>query len=313
MRMRGVEAPMNGKSSSLLLVGLLLVACNAGAPRPSSSPTSSAPPSATPGAPTNPPSTNPPSTNPPSTNPPSANPPTGSNPADPALIDGRTFLSIVVKDGDEVRPLVPNTVIRISFDGNQVSAQAGCNSFGGTFHLDGDTLVVEGGAMTEMGCDGPRHAQDDWVFGLITSRPTIALSGDDLVLTEGETTIEMKDREVVEPDQALAGPRWVLTSIITGDAVSSVPAEVIASIELHDDGTVDIQPGCNSGGGSYTVDGNILDFSDLVLTRMACMGAGGQVEATVMSVLDADNLTFAIDAGSLTLMAGDLGLGFTAQ
>ncbi|HUR16065.1 MAG TPA: hypothetical protein VMZ33_02160, partial [Candidatus Limnocylindrales bacterium] len=125
-----VEAPMNGKTPSLLLVGLLLAACSAGAARTTTGPGPSTPPSATPATPTNPPSTNPPT----------AIAPIGSNPADPSGIDGRTFLSIGVKDGDQVRPLVPGTVIRISFNGNQISVQAGCNSFGGTYRLDGDTL-----------------------------------------------------------------------------------------------------------------------------------------------------------------------------
>ncbi len=299
---------MNAKTPSLFLVGLLLVACNAGAPRTTTSPTPTNPPSATPGLPTNPPSAVPPSANPPS-----ANAPDATNPADLTAIDGRTFLSITVKDGDEERQLVPGTNIRISFNGNQVSAQAGCNTYGGTYHLEGDTLVVEGGAMTEMGCDGPRHAQDDWVFGLIGSQPTLALSGDDLVITSDETTIEMKDREVVEPDQALAGPTWRLTTIITGDAASSVPGDIVATMKLNVDGTVDINPGCNSGGGMYTVDTDTVDFNDLVLTRMACMGGGSQVEAAVMSVLEADGITFAIDAGSLTLTAGELGLQFTAE
>jgi heat shock protein HslJ len=303
MAPRRVEAAMNAKTPTLLLLGLLLVACNAGAPRTSQAP--STPPSPTPGAPTNPP-----------TNPPSTVPPNGTNPADPSdltLIDGRTFVSIVVKDGEDVHPLVPGTDIRVSFNGNQISVQAGCNHYGGTYHLDGDTLVVEGGAMTEMGCDAPRHAQDDWAFGLIGSGPTLALSGDDLVITAGQTIIQMKDRDVVEPDQPLAGPTWVLNSIITGDAVSSVPADIVATIKLNADGTVDIQPGCNSGGGTYTVDADTIDFKDLILTRMACMGGGSEVEAAVMSVLDADGITFAIESSSLTLSAGDLGLVFTAQ
>ncbi|HUR17012.1 MAG TPA: META domain-containing protein [Candidatus Limnocylindrales bacterium] len=298
-----VEAPMNGKTPSLLLVGLLLAACSAGVPRTTTGPAPSTPPSATPATPTNPPGTNPPT----------AIAPIGSNPADPSGIDGRTFLSIGIKDGDQVRPLVPGTVIRISFNGNQISVQAGCNSFGGTYRLDGDTLVVDGGAMTEMGCDGPRHAQDDWIFGLIGSSPTIALRGDDLVINAGQTTIEMKDREVVEPDQALVGPTWVLTSIITGQTVSSVPDNIVATIKFNDDGSLEVHPGCNSGGGSYTVDGDRITFDEVFLTEMACMGAGGQVEATVLSVLDGAQITFAIDAGSLTLMAGDLGLQFTAQ
>ncbi len=292
---------MNTKALSLLGLTLILIACSQGVP---GAPSPAAP---TPGAPT--PGTPTPGTPPPATPVPPTNPPAGTGPA----LNGRTFLSITVTDGGVVKPLVPNTVIRISFTDGQLGASAGCNTMGGTYTIDGNTLIFHGGGMTEMGCDPARHAQDDWLFGILGARPTITLNGNDLVLTSGTTTITMLDREIVEPDQPLVGPTWTLSSIITGEAVSSIPTEVTATIEFHADGSVDIQPGCNSGGGSYTVDGDAITFTNLITTKMASMGPGGSVETAVLNVLDAQAITFAIDAGTLTLMAGDFGLQFTAS
>jgi heat shock protein HslJ len=287
---------MNTKALPLLGLTLTLIACSSGvlgAPSPAA-PTPGAP---TPGSPA------------PGTPAPPTNPPAGNGPG----LDGRTFLSVTITDGGVVKALVPGTVIRISFTGGQLGASAGCNSIGGTYTIDGDTLVFQGGGMTEMGCDPARHAQDDWLSGLLGARPTVAVNGNDLVLTSGTTTITMLDREIADPDQPLVGPTWTLSSIITGEVVSSVPAGVTATIKFNADGTVDIQPGCNSGGGTYAVEGNAITFSELITTKMLCLGGGSTVEEAVLTVLEAQAITYAIDAGSLTLMAGDIGLQFSAS
>lgn len=208
---------------------------------------------------------------------------------------------------------MPNTQIRISFQGGQISASAGCNIMGGTYLVDDDVLIVDSAGMTEMGCDEPRHQQDDWLFTLLGDRPSFVLTGDNFVLTATETVITLRDREVVEPDLGLVGPTWVLTSIISGDAVSSVPDGVIASLTFTDDGSVDVQPGCNSGGGTYTVEGDRIGFGPIALTKMACAGAAGDVEADVLAVLSAGEVTFNIDAATLMLQVGDIGLQFVGN
>ena len=232
----------------------------------------------------------------------------------PVGLTGRTFLSTGVTVDGAPFALVAGTRIRLSFDDGTLSASAGCNIIGGNYVLDGNRVVFSGGQMTEMGCDDPRFAQDDWLIAFLASSPTFVLNGNDLTLTSGTTVVTLLDREVAEPDQPLVGPIWLLNSIVTGDAVSSVPAGVTASLTFNADGTVDIHFGCNSGGGKYAVDGDSITFSDLIQTEMACAGAAGQVEAAVIAVLTAESLTFAVDASTLTISATQFsGLGFIAQ
>lgn len=269
---------MNTRRATLMLLPLVLIACNAAAP--GASPTPSPSPSPTP----------------------SPTPP-------PQGLDGRTFLSTSVTDDGADHPLVPGTQIRLTFNGNQLGASVGCNSMGGTFALNGDRLMFQGGGMTEMGCDPARHAQDDWLFGFIGSQPTIALDGNNLTLTSGGAVIQLIDSEIAEPNLPLTGTLWTVDSIISGDAVSSMPQGVTATIQIGADGSVDLQTGCNSGGGHVTVDGDQLHFSDLVTTKRGCAGAAGQVETMLLNLLRADPITFAIDAQTLTLQAGDLGIG----
>ena len=56
---------------------------------------------------------------------------------DPATaLDGRTFLSTALTVDGAAKPLVAGTRVRLGFQGNGLSASAGCNTFGATFRLD---------------------------------------------------------------------------------------------------------------------------------------------------------------------------------
>ena len=235
------------------------------------------------------------------------------SPTPPVGLVGRIFLSTGVTVDGAPFALADGTRIRLVFDNGTLSASGGCNIIGGDLDIDGDVLHFSGASMTEMGCEPARMAQDDWLVTFLTSNPTYVLDGFDLKLTSGTTVITLLDREIAEPDQPLTNLTWVLASFINGDAVSSVPAGVSSQFTFADDGTFSANFGCNSGGGSYAVEGDTITFSDVVTTKMACGGAGGQVEAAVLTVIGSeDPITFAIDAGSLTLMTGSIGLQLSA-
>jgi heat shock protein HslJ len=226
-------------------------------------------------------------------------------------LDGRTFLSTAVTDGAAAKVLAPETRIRLVFNADgSLGASAGCNSIGGTYRVVDGVLDVEPGAMTEMGCDEARHAQDAWLIEFLASDPRIVLSGNDLGLSSGTTAIRLLDREVAEPDLPLAGTQWVVDSIIEGEAVSSVPDGARATLRIAEDGSAVIQTGCNEGGGRVVLDGAQIRFTDLVSTDMACVDGRADLERAVMAVLNAESATWTIDAGRLTITAGGAGLSF---
>jgi heat shock protein HslJ len=225
------------------------------------------------------------------------------------VLDGTEWLSTAVTEAGADRPLLDGTQIRLSFTDGQLGASAGCNTMGGTYAVEDGRLIVEGGGMTEMGCDDERHAQDDWLFGFIGSQPSLAQEGDKLTLTSGETVIALQDSEVAEPDLPLTGTTWTVDAIITGDAVSSVPNGATATLVFTDEGLLEVDNGCNIGGGSYEVTDGTLRVGELMTTLRACDAPAAQLESAVMGVLNAEEIEYAIDAGSLTLMAGDQGLG----
>jgi len=221
-------------------------------------------------------------------------------------LDGRTFLST----GIEGRMLVAGSRIRIAFQDLQISASGGCNSMSGPYRIDGDRLVAGSLATTEMGCDEPLMAQDTWLADLLDGA-TIALDGDTLVLAKGSVRLTMEDREIADPDRPLLGTRWVVDGLISGDAVSSVPVGVTAALTFSD-GRVEIEAGCNRGGGTAEVGDKAITFGPVALTKMACAPDAMAVEQVVAAILSGE-VAYTIEAGTLTLVAGGAGLMLRAE
>jgi heat shock protein HslJ len=228
-------------------------------------------------------------------------------------LTGRSFLSVTVTDGGAARPLAVGTRVRLDFRATDLGASAGCNSMGGTYKLENGRLSFEGGGMTDMACDPDRMTQDTWLVQLLESKPAVRLNGDELILESGSIVVRLLDRRVVEPDVALSGHAWTVVSIVDGDAVSSVPAGATATLTFNGDGTLDVNDGCNQGSARWIAAAGGIEVSDLVLTKKACDGPGGQLESAVVSVLRAGTIAAAIDADVLTLKAGGKGLQLRAS
>jgi heat shock protein HslJ len=223
-------------------------------------------------------------------------------------LDGTEWLSTAVTEDGADRPLVDGTRIRLSFTDGQLGASAGCNTMGGEYRIDAGRLVFEGGGMTEMGCDEERHAQDDWLLGFLGSQPAAVWEGDKLTLTSGAVVIALQDAEVAEPDLPLTDTTWTVDTILGGDAASSVPDDAVASLVFTDDGHVEIETGCATGRASFEATATTLHITDILLTQGTCGVTGSELESAVEPLLGAEELEYVIDAGALTLMAGDQGL-----
>jgi heat shock protein HslJ len=221
--------------------------------------------------------------------------------SDHSSLEGRTFLATDAFG----RVLVPGSQVRLSFRDGQIGASGGCNSMGGPYAIEGDRLVIRQLAMTEMACEASLMDQDQWLASLLDGA-TIRLEGDTLTLTKAAVALTLVDREVVDPDRPLLGTRWVVDGLVEGDAVSSVPSGVVAALTFAA-GRVDVEAGCNRGGGTVTVAEGTLTFGPIALTKMACEGGAMEVERLVSAVLGGE-ARYSIDAGTLTLDAGAVGL-----
>ncbi|MGH8990329.1 MAG: META domain-containing protein [Acidimicrobiia bacterium] len=216
---------------------------------------------------------------------------------------GRDFLSTAVTEKGQDRPLVAGTRIRLGFteDGRLV-AGAGCNTMGGQAEVRDGRLVVGDLATTEMGCDPDRHAQDEWLGRFLSSEPAFELEGNELTLTGGDTVIRLLDREVADPDRPLRGTRWVVDTIVDGEAASSVPEGAEAHVILNDENGFGGSTGCNQMGGGAVADEDAatITFSDVIATKIACDDDRMALERAVLSVLDGE-VTYQVKADRLTL------------
>ncbi len=230
-------------------------------------------------------------------------------------LDGRTFRGTDVIGHD----LAVGTEVSLTFEAGRLSTSAGCNTSTGAYALDDGVLRTEGDrATTAMGCPPEREAQDQWLAQLLSDGVDLSLDGDVLTLTSGDGgDVTMTLRSGDAGLASLTGTTWMLTTIISGDAASSVPAGVDQpTLRIGEDGTAEIFAGCNRGGtavGTTTTDrGEALSFGPIRLTKMACAQDAMTVEAAVLAVLEAEpTFTISADRG-LTLTAPD-GTGLEFQ
>lgn len=230
------------------------------------------------------------------------------------------YVSTEVREGDAPRPLVEGTQIQLSLADGRIHASLGCNSLSGAYRLEGGVLVLEDGlAMTEMGCDPPRHAQDEWFAELLGSRPTVDVEGETLTLTADDTVVVLQDREAVEPDRDLVGTTWEADGYADGegpdDAAMSARTDAPAVVRFEGNGFVTGRDGCNDFGfGSaegeapdglrYEVDGDRLVLSGAAAsTLIACPDIDEDVDRFWSALTG--TVTWSIDADQLRLVGED--------
>jgi heat shock protein HslJ len=241
---------------------------------------------------------------------------TASPSSDGGDLPGRAFVSTKVTEGGKPRALAPNTEITVQFtDDGRLIANAGCNSMQSPVDTGDGKLAMSELAITDMGCDQPRHNQDTWLAGLLEAGPSWRLDTDNLVVTSGETELVLLDKEVAEPDRALEGTKWLVTTYYDGEVARNNPAGGDDGPYLtFADGKVTGSGGCNRLSGKATVDGETITFEPIITTKMACADKGKNTDEThILNVLKG-KVSFEIDAGSLKLSNPDgYGIGLAAK
>ncbi|HEX4190673.1 MAG TPA: META domain-containing protein [Marmoricola sp.] len=222
---------------------------------------------------------------------------------------GESYVVTAATSAGQPRPLVPGSQIQISLSANSITLSAGCNTMAGRYELAGSRLVVQGLSSTEIGCTKPLMAQDAWVTGLF-AHPVQYVRGKDAAIISGGVVLALAPRPAAEPDSPLSGTTWVLDTLIEGAASSSVPRDVAGSLVIAG-GSARISDGCNTGTASVAVTGDLLRFSDVVLTVRPCPSATSPAVGAVRAVLDG-TVEFVISGRSLRITHGQQGLEYQA-
>jgi heat shock protein HslJ len=224
-----------------------------------------------------------------------------------ADLDGEWTLQRGTVGGQAIQ-LVQGARVSLRIDGSEVGGTAACNQYGGEMERDGDRITIGALSMTEMACDEPTMALEAAYLDGLSRVDTARRDADQLRLTGPATELDFTLLQPT-PDADPVGTQWRLESLITGDAVSSALGE--ASLHLADDGTVSGSTGCRSFGGSYTLEGEELATSDLVVDLRACDEASAGQDGQVLGLLEGP-LRVTVSGDRMTLMGGANGLDYRA-
>ncbi|WP_405921560.1 META domain-containing protein [Streptomyces sp. NBC_00122] len=212
------------------------------------------------------------------------------------------------------RTLHAPATARVEIGQNKAGGNYGCNGFSAELAFAGTSAVtVTPGGSTLKLCTENMEFETEFAK-LFTGRLTIHRAPDRLTLkTADGSTIAMTP----EPPQAnapLTATLWTVDALVSGETVSSVPAEVAgkAHFTLAADGTASGSLGCNRFSAKVTVEGSTLTFGPVTSTRMACEGPAGEVERALTGLFGSGPLTWKIQGQALTLTAPD-GKGLTAR
>jgi heat shock protein HslJ len=187
------------------------------------------------------------------------------------------------------------------FQQEQVSGNASCNSYFGTYRLQGDKLTVDLGGMTEMYCAPEELMAQERDFMAALDSAASYLIAENKLQIEDIGGKELLVFSALEP-APLVGTQWQLTGYNDGKGgfVSLVAGSEITAL-FEPDGRMGGSAGCNSYATSYEVAGDRISFSPVAVTMMMCpdpavMDQEGAYLAALESVV-----AFSIEGRQLSL------------
>ena len=226
--------------------------------------------------------------------------------AAPAELAGTSWTLASLAENGTMIPVLDGTTVTAIFnaDGN-VGGNAGCNSYGAGYTVDGANLTIEPAIRTEMYCNEPPGlmAQEDRYLALLADVASYRIENDRLILADSEgTDLLVFEKAVPKSDLPLVGTDWVLDSYSTGgDAISSVIAGATVTAKFSADGNVTGNAGCNLYGGQYSLEGENFSVSSLYSTLMYCGTPGVMEQESAYLALLGNASSYRIEGDRLTL------------
>lgn len=221
--------------------------------------------------------------------------------------------------------IVDGTTLSLQLRGTTFGADAGCNSLGGNYTLDGElaagaTFTTDGVAQTEMACEPAVMEQELWFAQLLVSSPTLQLADDVWVLAGasdlGATTVTFERRAPTSADAPeLLGTTWTADGQVTdtgADATVSSPPEGVSppTFQLDPSGTVAIFDGCTSFVREYELDGERLRMGPIGIRDTAVCSPWQ--EAFNALFVDADEVRVTMSGATATVTVDGSGFTFRA-
>jgi heat shock protein HslJ len=122
-------------------------------------------------------------------------------------------------------------------------------------------------------------------------------SGDDTTAVPGDSS---ESDGSTEPAVPVVGSRWVLDEVTAQGATVERPADADAYFQIDENGDVTGSTGCNGFSGSAEVSDSSISFAPLISTRRGCSGELGQIDSSMLQVLNGD-VTVEVSGDVLTV------------
>ncbi|MFC7310150.1 META domain-containing protein [Streptomyces monticola] len=236
----------------------------------------------------------------------------GDAPAEPSVPVTGTHWTVddVTANGKKID--APGTKAHVAFDKKgRATGNFGCNGFGGTASVKGDTITVGKIISTKMSCgekiDNLEKTLNDALQGKLKAK----VSGGKLTLTTAKgDAITLSSEQPAE----LTGTRWELTGLLNKDVVDSLPKSAAGQAHLifGKDGTVRGNLGCNQlNAKAEILDNGKIKLGPAGLTRKMCPGDAMKAERELVKLFDS-TVDYEILHDKLKLTAAD-GKGVNAS
>jgi heat shock protein HslJ len=235
--------------------------------------------------------------------------PSSQPPGDGAVVDatGAWQMSSGVVDGAPF-PVDPEAPITMTVKGSEIGGRSACNHYGAEIVVENGQIRMRPTSMTQMACPEPAMAAEaafHAVLGRITGASRV---GDRLTFTGPDVELAF-DRLPPVPVAGMVGTDWVLESLISGDAVSSV-AGAPATLRLDADGTFSGSTGCRTFKGRWIEANGGISHSNLAM-QGECPPDLSDQDGHVVGVLEGFRVSIDGQVMTLTGERGE-GLGYRA-
>ncbi len=193
----------------------------------------------------------------------------------------------------------------------KVGGNYGCNHFGGSAEVKGDTIEVGSDFhKTGMACEKqPMEFESILSDALFDGTIKVEANGDELTLTTQDGhTVQLTAEEPAK----LQGTKWNVTGRVKGDAMTPLAAvaEGKAHLTFDEKGTVQGQLGCNRVSAKATVSDGHITLGSPSTTRMMCSASLMDTERALLKIFDG-SVTYVLKHRSLTLTSEN-GTGLAA-
>jgi heat shock protein HslJ len=201
--------------------------------------------------------------------------------------------------------------VTIAFRDDEVSGSGPCNTYRGSFSVDGDHVDISDIASTLMACEPSLMDAEANYFDALESVTSADFDDDEEGLELHGDGVSLR-YDSFDAEDLIVG-EWDITNVASGDALAGAIIGTQPTVTFHDNGDLTVTTGCNDASGGWELRGNELEIGPLRQTNKACADPEGvmEQEAALTSAFEAAT-EVALTPDALTLLDADGSIVITA-